>query len=232
MLHQAEYMIGKIILVAGATTPTGEAIVHYFLEKGATVIAPVKSLNEITKLKAGVANISNVNLITELAELPDYDTGLDIAEAIVEKFGCIHIGISFFPELRCKSQLTELNINDWQTTVDNELTPFFVSARLILHTMKNNNGGLYISLCDGSLPDGHIFQPLSKIATNVKMEMSKLFAAETKKYNVKYYHLAVNQNNTPQDSKLISKEVLGDFIMKLYLGKSEKPDEVFQFVTG
>jgi len=226
-----ENMTGKIILVAGATNPTGEAIVRYFLEKGATVIAPAKSLDEIKKLKAGVANITNGNLITQLAELPDYDTGFDIAEAIVEKFGRIHIGISFFTELRCKSQLTELNISDWQTTVDNELTPFFVSARLILHTMKINNGGLYISLCDGSLAEQHNFPPLSKIAANVKMEMSKMFADETKKYNVKYYHLAVNHNNAGQEAKLISKDTIGDFIMKLYLGKSDNPDEVFQLVT-
>lgn len=225
-------MKDKIILVAGGTNPTGTAVVRYFLEKDATVIVPAKSLDELTKLKTTVADITTGSLITQLAELPDYDTGFDIAETIVEKFGRIDIAISIFNGLPCSSQLTEAHISDWQNIVDNELTPFFVSARLILHTMKINKGGLYISLCDISPFDKNNFPPLSKIATNVKAEMSKMFADETKKYNVRYYHLALNQVcESNKDGQLSCAKLIGNYIMKLYLNKAEAPEEIFQLVT-
>ncbi|MCW3118089.1 MAG: hypothetical protein JWM28_2171 [Chitinophagaceae bacterium] len=228
-------MPGKIVLVAGSTSPIGLPVVHYFLKAGATVIAPVKSLDEITKLKASVADISTGTLITQLTELPDYDTGFDITETIVEKFGRIDIGIAIFNGLTCNNQLTEVHINEWQNMVDNEVTPFFICARLILRTMKVSKGGLYISLCDSSLVKQDNFPPLSKIAANIKMEMSKIFAEETKKYNVKYYHLWVKQDDrskefsaSGQDVSVISSEMIGSHIMKLYLCKTDKPDEVFQ----
>lgn len=238
MQQLSKKMTDKIILIAGGTTPVGKGLVHFFLQAGATVIVPAKSLDEITKLKASVADINSDKLITQLTELPDYDTGFDIAETIVEKFGRIDIGIAFFNGSPCNRQLTEVGINDWQNMVDNEITPFFVSARLILNTMKANKDGLYISLCDASSADQHKFPPLSKIAANVKMDMSKMFAEETKKYNVRYYHLGIKHTGKPkeiteghQDMPVITSEMIGSQIIKLYLGETDKPDEILQLIT-
>ena len=235
MQQLSEKMTDKIVLVAGCTTSIGLPIVHFFLEAGATVIAPARSLDEITKLKASVVNINSGTLITQVTELPDYDTGFDIAETIVEKFGRIDIGIAIFNGLPCNTQLTEVHISDWQNMLDNELTPFFVCARLILNTMKVSKGGLYISLCDSSLFKQDDFPPLSKIAANIKMDLSKIFADETKKYNVKYYHLWVTPNDRLKDAvegcpgdSVISAEMIGNHIVKLYLNKTDKPGEIFQ----
>ena len=235
MQQLSEKMTDKIVLIAGGSSSIGLSIIRYFLREGATVIAPAKSLDEITRLKVSVADIGNGTLITQVTELPDYDTGFDIAETIVEKFGRIDIGIAIFNGLPCSSQLTEVHISDWQNMVDNEVTPFFICARLILNTMKVNKGGLYISLCDSSLFKQDNFPPLLKIAANIKMEMSKIFADETKKYNVKYHHLWVKRDDevkgaTPcsENDSVISTEMIGNHIMKLYLSKTDKPDEVFQ----
>ncbi len=235
-MHQpAEKLTGKVVLVAGGTNAMGSSIVRYFLEADATVIVPGKCLGEITKLKEGIANIKSGTLITQLTELPDYDRGFDIAEAIVEKFGRIDIGIAVFNGQPCNRQLTEAHISDWQNMVDDEVTPFFVCARLILHTMKASKGGLYVSLCDSSLFKHEDSPPLSKIAANMKMEMSKIFAEETRKYNVKYYHLWVKQDEplielagNHQDGSVVGSEMIGNQIVKLYLSKSDKPDEVFR----
>jgi hypothetical protein len=103
--------------------------------------------------------------------------------------------------------------------------------------MKENNNGLYISLCNVNSSDQHAFPPLSKIAANVKMEMSKVFAEETKKYNVRYYHLGIKHSGNLKeiaegngDLSLKDGEVIGSEIIKLYLGESDKPDEIFQWV--
>lgn len=230
-----EKMTDKTVLVAGGTSPEGVNIVRYFLEEGATVIVPAKSLDDMTRLKADTANINGGNLVTQLTELPDYDTGFDIAESIVERFGRIDIGIAIFNGLPCKRQLTEVGINDWQNMVDNEVTPFFVCGRMILNTMKASKGGLYISVCNSSLFEREDLSPLSKIAANAKMEMSKIFAAETKKYQVRYYHLWVKNTGGDKENiegckeaRVISADMVGSQIMKLYQNKTDKPDEVFQ----
>ena len=235
MQQHSEKMTGKIILVAGGTSPVGLGIVRYFLEQDATLIVPAKSLHEINKLKDSVADIKSGTLITQLTELPDYDSGFDIAETIVERFGKIDIGIAIFNGMPCNRELTELHISDWQNMMDNEVTPFFVCARLILRTMKENSEGLYISVCDSSLLKQENLCPLSKIAANAKMEMSKIFADETKKYNVKYYHLWVDQNfkagltvNEPEYTSVVSSDMIGSRIQQLYSCKAARPDDIFQ----
>ena len=235
-MHQiSERMTGKIVLIAGCDTSLGLPIIRFFLAADATVIAPAKSLHDIEKLKASVVDISSGSLITQVTELPDYDTGFDIGQAIVERFGKIDIGIAVFNGLPCNNQLTEVHISDWQDMVDNEVTPFFVCARLILHNMKASNGGLYISVCDSNLRQQNNFPPLSKIASSIKMEMSRIFAIETKTHNVRYYHLWVEHSNKikesdtdNQETGVVRSEMIGSHIMKLYLSKCEKPDEVFQ----
>jgi len=239
MEQLTENMKDKVVLVAGGSSAAGFSIMRFFLEKNATVIVPAKSLDEINRLKAAAAEYQTGTLITQLAELPDYDTGFDIAETIVERFGKIDIGIAVFNGLACNRQLTEVGINDWQNMVDNEMTPFFVSARLILHTMKAGKGGLYVSVCDSSLLEAEDASPLAKIAANAKMEMSKIFASETKKYDVRYYHLWIkNPGETPvntsgcKDAQVISSDMIGNQIMQLYFSKAADPDAVFQLCPG
>jgi NADP-dependent 3-hydroxy acid dehydrogenase YdfG len=233
--QHSEKMTGKIILIAGGTSPDGLGIVRYFLEQDATLVVPAKSLTEINRLKGNITDIESGTLITQLTELPDYDSGFDIAETIVERFGKIDIGIAIFNGMPCKKELTELHISDWQNMMDNEVTPFFVCARLILRTMKENSEGLYISVCDSSLLKQENSCPLSKIAANAKMEMSKIFADEIKKHNVKYYHLWVDQNVERQPTtdcgeytSVVSSEMIGSRIQQLYFCKATRPDDIFQ----
>jgi NADP-dependent 3-hydroxy acid dehydrogenase YdfG len=225
----------KIVMVTGAENPNGLGIVQYFLRQDATVIVPAARLHEITRLKSGTSNINTGKLITQLIQMPDYDRGFDIAEAIVERFGKIDIGIALFNGIASHKPLTEVHISDWQNMVDHEITPFFLSARLVLNSMKSNNEGVYISICDTGFKDMENFSPLYTIAANTKIEMSKIFAEEAKKYNISYYHLCLKSANIiieneriHKDEHIIKHEMLAKQIMQLCQGKMERPNEVFQ----
>jgi NAD(P)-dependent dehydrogenase (short-subunit alcohol dehydrogenase family) len=227
-----ELLTDKIILIAGGTNPTGTAVVRYFLERNATIMVPSRSLDELNHLQDSLSDITTGKLITQLADLPDYDNAFDIAEIIAEKYGRLDIGINIVSGLPANKQLTEANISDWENIVDNQLTPFFISARLVLHSMKIKNGGVYINVCDGSEFDQHSSGPLSRIASNIQIEMSKMFASETDSYNIKYYHLFVSGicQQTKAGQKGLAKRI-GGFIMKLYTGQLKKAEGIFQLLT-
>jgi NADP-dependent 3-hydroxy acid dehydrogenase YdfG len=61
----SKLMENKTVLIAGASSCQGAGIVRFFLKQSATVIAPVKSLHEINKLKACADSIQQGNLITQ-----------------------------------------------------------------------------------------------------------------------------------------------------------------------
>ncbi|MFP5039858.1 SDR family NAD(P)-dependent oxidoreductase [Parasediminibacterium sp. JCM 36343] len=225
-------LTGKIVLIAGGATVHGRGIVHYFLKANATVIVPGTSLQGLNGLKASIENINTGHLITHLTELPDYDKAFDIAETIVEEFGKIDIGIGVFSNAPCSSMLTEAHINDWQQMIDTEVTPFFVCARLILNAMKLIEDGLYVNVCYGKdFEDGN-YAPLSKIAQNAKMEMSKIFAEESKKHNVRYQHLWVKPTDDGDNNlaNLNSAETIGTEILKLFIEKTENTDCIFHSI--
>jgi len=238
MIQVNENSKTKIVMVTGAENPSGLGIVQYFLRQDATVIVPAARLYEITRLKSCTSNINKGKLITQLIQMPDYDRGFDIAEAIVERFGKIDVGIALFNGVASHKPLTELHICDWQNMIDHEITPFFLSARLVLNSMKSNNEGVYISICDTGFTGMENISPLYSLAANAKMEMSKLFAEEAQKYNVSYYHLSLKSANIiieyeriHNDEHIIKHEMLAKQIMQLCRGKLERHDEVFQSFT-
>jgi NADP-dependent 3-hydroxy acid dehydrogenase YdfG len=232
----SKLMEGKTVLIAGGSSCQGAGIVRFFLKQSATVIAPVKSLTEINKLKAFTHTIKQGSLITQLTDMPDYDEAFDIAEAITEKYGKIDIGISIFNSIPCNKGLTNIHINDWQKMLDYELTPFFLCARIILQSMKVCRDGLYVSACDSNFFEQATATPLSKVASCLKMEMSKTFAEETKNYNVRYHHLWIDspfKNNVlpADDSCTPDPEIIGSQIMNIFF-KNDIPDNVFQLIPG
>lgn len=226
----------KTILIAGASNLTGSNILRFFLKQGATVIAPVISKQELNELKKIGASIKTGKLILELAQMPDYDQAFDIAKATAEKFGKIDIGISVFNNTACNKQLSNALISDWLTMLDEELTPFFVSARIILQSMKLNRHGLYVSICNNSFFEEEKPAAFAKITSVVKMEMSRIFAEETASLNIRYRHLwadlSVLQQPIPagkNDFYTPYTESIGRQVMNIYLNDTE-PGNVFQEV--
>lgn len=225
----------KVVLVISTASGMSKCVVNSFLREKSVVIVPVKSLDEMTAIKNYKDNASLGNLITYMTDLNDYDKASEFTEIIREKYGKIDIAIEVFDHSMCTNQLTNVRMDEWLKMTDDNLTSFFVTARVVLSMMKKQKEGLFVSISANPLFDNKCSSPLSKIAAHTRMEMSKILAEEVGNENVRYYHLCIAdalKGIAAAGSSENKSFELGEHIMNLYNKHYQFPDDLFQVVEG
>jgi len=226
---------GKHVFVAGASSSLGIGIVGKLLSQGATVVAPAKSAQEITSLRQAVEEIPTGRLVTLLVDMPDYRKAFELADAIVEEFGSIELGVIALEPPAPSAELTGLPVLSWHKMLDEHLTMFFMCGRIVLDLMKQNRHGMYISVSNTDHLEPRPWAALSHLYAKLEIEMAKIFARETACYGVQYHHLFVNNIDTGfahqhlSSKNSIDPARVGEHIVQQYLSGTT---ELFQWCLG
>jgi NADP-dependent 3-hydroxy acid dehydrogenase YdfG len=210
-------LTGKVAIAAGPSAYIISSVVQTLLQEGATVIVAAKSAKEIESLKEQLIGTNTGKLVTLLTDYPDYDKVFEISESITEQFGRIDIAIICFDSIAATAgyDIIETDIIDWEKMIDNNITAYFVGARVLLGSMKQYNKGMFVSIVNTVGFENENFFAAADLASCMQMEMAKMFFEEAAKYNIKCYHLSVMDE---ANDKKISNDAIGKFIMQLYNG--------------
>ena len=216
---------GKITVVVGGGSAMGLGIVRTLLMENATVIVPSSNAHEIDRLIANTRDLASGGLITLPTDMIDYAKAADISENIRQRFRKIDMVVAVFDNDCSSVPLIETDIRDWQKIMDDCISAHFIAGRLALHLMKEQGSGTFITVCDADTILDRPNSPLARIATKSQVELSLIFSEEIADCNINYYHL------TPGPG-LITPEMIGDHIIKLYQGKVPDPQKLFQHFLG
>src|SRR6202163_2389921 len=186
-----KFFKNKVILISGEVSNLIKEIIHSFLKEMAIVIFPAKSLHQIDMVKSFADINQYENFITLLIDVQDFDKVIETCETITDRFGKIDISIEIPEFSKCKKELTEASIDEWNNMMETDMVPFFMGARVVLNRMKGNLSGMFVHISDGRLFENLKSNALTRIALTTKMEMSKIFAEEAQQHGIRYYHLWV-----------------------------------------
>ena len=204
----------KVVLITGEVSSLSMEIIHSFLKEMAIVIFPAKSLHQIDMVKSFSDINQFENFITLLIDVQDFDKVIETCETITDKFGKIDISIEIPEFSKCKKELTEASIDEWNNMMETDMVPFFMGARVVLNRMKGNLSGMFVHISDSRLFENLKSNALTRIALSTKMEMSKIFAEEAHRHGIRYYHLWVQDlsgKKTP-DGNYVSPEITAGLI--------------------
>jgi NADP-dependent 3-hydroxy acid dehydrogenase YdfG len=229
---------GKVTVVAGTSDFVIASVVPTLLQEDAVVIVPAKSADQINILRERVANIGTGRLVTLLTDYLDYDNAFDVAEYITQGVGRIDLFVVCFDAPDTPSGITETNILDWDKMIDQNITSFFIAARVALNTMKQNKCGMFISVANSNVVENRPGYALSNLSSTMQSEMAKHFWEDVIGYNIRYYHLNINgfksiykNNEGTTKNKWIADNTIGTFISQLFIGHNEHPENLFQHLT-
>jgi NADP-dependent 3-hydroxy acid dehydrogenase YdfG len=192
----------KVILLSGEVSSLSMEIIHSFLKEMAIVIFPAKSLHQIEMVKSFGDINQYENFITLLVDVQDFDKLIETCETITDRFGKIDISIEIPEFSKCKKELTEASIDEWNNMIETDMVPFFMGARIVLNLMKDNLSGMFVHISDSRLFENLKSNPLTRIAFTTRMEMSKIFAEEAQQHGIRYYHLWVQNLSDKKTSEL------------------------------
>ncbi|MGD0134588.1 MAG: SDR family oxidoreductase [Bryobacteraceae bacterium] len=142
------FLTGKTAVVTGATRGIGFALAGVLADAGATVAICGRSQASVDEAVRGLTNERNRKVAGKVA---DVRTSTDVAalfEWVEREAGGPDILVNN-AGLGIMRSTAELTVNDWQQTIETNLSGAFYCSREALARMKNRGGGYIINI--GSL---------------------------------------------------------------------------------
>ncbi|MCU0425782.1 MAG: SDR family oxidoreductase [Candidatus Kapabacteria bacterium] len=223
----------KIAIVAGGTGNIGEGIVRRYLEEGATVIVPSRTLNHLDSLQGYISDITTGNLVPYQANIGTFGGAQEFVRNVLEDHGKIDICVASIGGWWGGKTLSEMNNEEWREIMTNNLDPHFYLARAVLPSMQEAKSGTYIFMAG---PGGVV--PVRKseivaVAGTAQMKMAEAFASEMRPHGVNVYQLfiadiATRNSKREKTASSITPEEIGDYTLQLYAGEVKEPNNYIQ----
>ncbi|HBP5660082.1 SDR family oxidoreductase [Pseudomonas aeruginosa] len=131
---------GKVAAVTGASSGIGRAIASMFAAQGAAVVLTARRkalLNEV----ADAIRQSGGRAEVVAGDIGRPETHEQVIEAATSKFGGLDIAINNAGIVGAFKPLAEITPEEWQVTLETNLTAAFLGARSQIPAMINRGGG-------------------------------------------------------------------------------------------
>ena len=133
----------KRIVVTGAGTGIGQAVVETFVDAGAHVALLGRRLE---KLHETANKLTTSQVLCFSCDVSDRDTVNSTIQKITEHFGPINILVNNAGTNTNPRSVAEVNPADWDRTIDINLTGAFNTIRAVLPDLRKQQDGIIINI--------------------------------------------------------------------------------------
>lgn len=211
----------KVAFVTGGSKGIGYGIAEALAMAGVNVMITSRNLEEATKAAQEISNRGKGKVIGAEADVRNYGSQEKAITELIEKWGRLDIlianaGIGHY------ASIEDLSLEQWQQTIDTNLTGVFYSTKLAIPELKKNGGYIFtISSLAGTnfFANGSAYNASKFGVTG----FSQAIMLDLRKYNIKVTTIMPGSvatyfnNNTPseEDAWKIQKEDLGELVVDL-----------------
>lgn len=133
----------KVVIVTGAGTGIGRAVVQDFVRDGAKVALIGRRIN---KLEEAVADLPQGQVMLASCDVADRDAVNITVQQIFDHFGTVDILVNNAGVNSNPRSVGEVNPDDWDMVITVNLTGAFNMVRAVLPTMRAKQEGLIINV--------------------------------------------------------------------------------------
>lgn len=148
------FLEGKNAIVTGGTRGIGLAIAETLGESGAAVAVCGRDHSSVEKAVTHLTKRSKSKVVGKVADVRSSTQVADFFQAVDRELGGVDILVNNAGIGILKSA-AELSVDDWQQTLDTNLSGAFYCSREALARMRNHAGGYIINI--GSLAGKNAF---------------------------------------------------------------------------
>ncbi|WP_410513867.1 sorbitol-6-phosphate dehydrogenase [Paenibacillus sp. BR2-3] len=139
-------MIGnKVVIVAGGGQSLGEALSHSLAEEGYDVVVADLMSENAERVASDVRGQHNVKALAVAVNLTQENEVADMVRKTVEAFGRIDL-LVYVAGFAKSLKITDFGLNDWNTSIDVNLTGYFLCSREVSKIMIAQGGGNIIQI--------------------------------------------------------------------------------------
>jgi 3-oxoacyl-[acyl-carrier protein] reductase len=210
----------KNIIVTGASGGIGSAIIKRLNEAGANVLASGTRIEKLEQLKSNFKNIkilkfdiSQTDKIEEFIENATNELGGSL-DGIVNNAGITQDNLAI-----------RMNLDEWQTVININLTSTFLMSKFAIKKMLKNKSGKIINITSVVGHTGNLGQANYTASKAGIVAMSKSLAIEYAKKNININCISPGFIKTAMTDKIDDKfkEVI---VQKIPSGRLGEPDDI------
>lgn len=129
----------KVALITGGSKGIGYGVAEALLKLGMRVAITSRNLNSAEKAATELKNVGSGEVLALEADVRDYKSQEKAVNKVIETWGQLDVlvanaGVGHF------APIDELSIEDWQKTIDTNLTGVFYSIKSSLVGLKKSEG--------------------------------------------------------------------------------------------
>jgi 3-oxoacyl-[acyl-carrier protein] reductase len=134
-----QHIKGKVALITGGSKGIGYGIAESLIKEGMKVAITSRSKDAAESAAAKLNKLGNGEALGLEADVRSAEAQAKVADQILKKWGAIDVlianaGIGYF------SSIETITTDDWQETIDTNLTGVFHSIKATLPALKNSKG--------------------------------------------------------------------------------------------
>jgi NADP-dependent 3-hydroxy acid dehydrogenase YdfG len=175
-------IMGKVVVITGASSGLGEATARHLSAQGATIVLGARRVERLQALVAELTHGGGKALALQ-TDVTDANQVKRLVDAAVQTYGRIDVMLNN-AGLMPHSPLERLKIDDWNRTIDVNLKGVLYGIAAALPYMKQQQAGHIINV---SSVAGHKVRPGSAVYAATKAAV--LMISEGLRQEVKPYHI-------------------------------------------
>jgi 3-oxoacyl-[acyl-carrier protein] reductase len=136
---------GKVVVITGASRGIGLAIAHAVARAGVSLAICSRSQKTLDKAVQDLSESTKGQVLGHVVDVGNSDSVKKFFEAVEQRFGAVDVlinnaGIGVF------RPVADLTLDDWQSTLNTNLSGVFYCCREALPLMRKRGGGYVINI--------------------------------------------------------------------------------------
>ena len=175
---------GKVAVISGASSGLGKQMAKAFANQGADLVIIARRIERLEELKAELEQ-KNIKVLPIKCDVTSSEDISNAAKMTEEKFGHVDILINCAGASKDKGVLDMVD-DEWNFTIDTDLTSVFKMTRAFANIMKKNNYGRIINIASmyGMVGNTEISTIAYHSSKGGVVNFTRAAAAELAKYNI------------------------------------------------
>ncbi|MGE4283320.1 MAG: SDR family NAD(P)-dependent oxidoreductase [Clostridia bacterium] len=226
------HMKDKIVVVTGGATGIGKATALEFLKEGAKVAICGRRKQRLDEVCLEFKD-AGFDVFTKSVDVTDYVAFAEFIDDVVKKFGKIDIMINNAGANQIKS-LMDYDVEEFKGIIDINLISVFSGCKIAAQHMKKTGGGVILNASSFSAIVPNAGRAPYSAAKSGVSSLSKTFAAELAKDNIRVVAYVPGMIETEISAKNIAKnrEALLKDIPVRRLGRPEDLAKTLVFLAS
>ena len=193
-------MQNKVVIITGASSGIGKALVYEFAKRGAKIAMGARNLDELQKIETDLKSRG----IDALSVQTDVTRELDcknLVEKTVERFGKIDVLVNNAGIIK-RIPMCEMTAAQFRQVIDVDLNAPFIVSKAVIPSMIKKGHGKIINICSMMSELGRETVSAYAAAKGGLKMLTKNICSEYGQYNIQCNGLGPGYIETPQTAPL------------------------------